>query len=350
VANIFIRLSFILSLVLAAGTSGRAESGWIRSGITTNVPLWGIEGGLQFALHPGGFTKANGGPRGLIRIGYPTLANGQSDLINFIAVEPIVNKTKGYSELEKSSSDGKPGKVFWVGKPDGLGDGALDSGEMLNTGAEGEVLRVLVYVERFQNGAHVRLKLVQRKMRPNELKIMVEAEPDSAVIESCILTATMGNKARTRLLFLNDGPVSSFQLYPDYRAEQFAPHRVFPLERLSRAGNGDVVVSVMNDEENPATVEPFSRPGFWDYRGFKVVQYWRKPANEVGPELKCAVNGRFTYWMSKQPIPGGIAFENFELREPFRAGQSFVFGIARNSDDMGRSRFNSPPINTNQHE
>ena len=38
-----------------------------------------------------------------------------------------------------------------------------------------------------------------------------------------------------------------------------------------------------------------------------------------------------TYWMSDRPIPGGIAFENFELREPFRSGQTFGFGITRQS-------------------
>ena len=42
-----------------------------------------------------------------------------------------------------------------------------------------------------------------------------------------------------------------------------------------------------------------------------------------------AVNGRFTYWLSRQPIPGGIAFENFEMRERFHDGQRFVFGITR---------------------
>jgi hypothetical protein len=41
------------------------------------------------------------------------------------------------------------------------------------------------------------------------------------------------------------------------------------------------------------------------------------------------VNGRYTYWRSKQPVPGGIAFENFELKQRFREGQTFVFGITR---------------------
>ena len=39
------------------------------------------------------------------------------------------------------------------------------------------------------------------------------------------------------------------------------------------------------------------------------------------------VNGRQTYWASDAPIPGGVAFENFELEAPFVAGQEFCFGI-----------------------
>jgi hypothetical protein len=31
--------------------------------------------------------------------------------------------------------------------------------------------------------------------------------------------------------------------------------------------------------------------------------------------------------MSDAPIPGGIAFENFELVEPFRQGRAFTFAV-----------------------
>ena len=41
------------------------------------------------------------------------------------------------------------------------------------------------------------------------------------------------------------------------------------------------------------------------------------------------VNGRYTYWRSARLLPGGIAFENFELRERFYDGQKSVFGITR---------------------
>jgi hypothetical protein len=33
--------------------------------------------------------------------------------------------------------------------------------------------------------------------------------------------------------------------------------------------------------------------------------------------------------MSRHPIPAGVAFENFEMRERFHPGQRFVFGITR---------------------
>jgi hypothetical protein len=302
---------------------------WVRAGVNTNAAVWGIRGGLQFALHPAGFAGREGGPRGLIRIGYPTLTNGGYDLVNFIAVEPIVKGRKGFSELEKSALDGKHGKVFWTGRgaaPEG--GGKWDGGELKKLEGGVEELSLEVSVEKFENGAEVWLRLSQRSDAPGELRLAVHAEEGSARMESCILTATMGNKARARLLFLEDGAVSSLQLYPDYKDIHFAEHRVFGLERMLRTASGDAVVWIENDEENPAAVQPFGRPHFWDYRGRKVVQYWRKPAAEVRAELVCAVNARYVYWGSERPIPGGISFENFELREPFRDGQEFVFGIS----------------------
>lgn len=309
-----------------------AAAEWLRAGLTTNAPAWGIHGGLQFALHPAAYdARVNGGPRGLIRLAYPTLDEGGYNLINYIAVEPVVGGRKGFSELEKSAFDGKNGRLLWTGSKDApaVAEPRLDPGELRTVAPGVEELSVTVFIEKFTNGAHVRLRLAQRSDAPDELRLTVETEPDSAPIESCILTATMGNQSRARLLFLADGPVSSLQLYPEYRDVHFAPHRIFPLDRLPRAANGDVLVAIANDEDDPTRPQPFGRPHAWDYRGAKVTQYWRKPAAEVVPELHCAVNARFTYWMSERPIPGGVSFENFELREPFRSGQTFIFGITR---------------------
>src|SRR5688572_14302965 len=105
----------VLSLTLTVLTASALGADWVRAGINTNQPVWGLRGGLLFAIPPGGFTWGDGGPRGLIRIGYPALTDGQYDLINFIAIEPVVGKARGLSELEKSSVDGRQGKVFWTG-------------------------------------------------------------------------------------------------------------------------------------------------------------------------------------------------------------------------------------------
>jgi len=83
-------------------------AGWSLPSQNTNQPIWGWRGGLLFAVSPGGFHP--GEPRGLIRLGYPVLTNGSYDLINFIAVEPVVKGRKGYSELEPSRLDAAPGK------------------------------------------------------------------------------------------------------------------------------------------------------------------------------------------------------------------------------------------------
>ncbi len=55
---------------------------------------------------------ANGGPRGLFRIGYEYM--GLVYHINYIAVEPVVNGKIEFSEISPSASDGKWGKLMWV--------------------------------------------------------------------------------------------------------------------------------------------------------------------------------------------------------------------------------------------
>lgn len=90
-------------------TAGAPAADWVRGGTDGKQPMWGLRGGVQFAIHP-----AIRGPRGLIRVLYPTLAGGRYDLINFIAVEPIVRGKRGFSELEPSRLDDAIGKRFRV--------------------------------------------------------------------------------------------------------------------------------------------------------------------------------------------------------------------------------------------
>jgi hypothetical protein len=87
-------------------------------------------------------------------------------------------------------------------------------------------------------------------------------------------------------------------------------------------------VAATSDEEDPASV-PIPEVRWWRYRGPLLTQYWRVPARWVEPDLRVRVNGRRVYWASRLEIPGGISFENFEVRQTYRPGQEFIFGLTR---------------------
>ena len=338
--RILASLLCLLSISLDTSANG-AE--WIRAGLHTNLPLWGVRGGLQFAIHPGGFRGLDGGPRGLIRLGYPILTNGANDLVNFIAVEPVVRGRKGFSELEKSALEGVPGKRFWIEPPGDSSPNSITPGRLTGLQDGVEQLDLTLRVEKFDNGAHVWLSITQRSDTHDEVRFTVHAEPDSAPLDYCILTATMGNMARTRNLWLRDSIVSSLRLYPDYRGVNFAPHTRFALDRLLITPPGDLLVAITNDELDPTVPRPFPNSEIWRYAGARVTQYWKKPRGSWQENLEAVVNARFTYWQSEQPIPGGVAYENFELRERFREGQILVFGITRREPrELGFSKLQTP--------
>jgi hypothetical protein len=321
-----------------AGFENAQAADWVRAGLSTNQPMWGVRGGLLWAIPPGGFRAGAGGPRGLIRLGYPMSTNGEYSLINFIAVEPVVNGRRGFSELEMSALDHTRGKRMWaVGETNITPDASqppLVPGRVSRPSNGVDQLEVTLQVEPFDNGARVGLVISQRSDAPDEIRLAIHAEPGSAPLDYCVLTATMGNLARTRLLWLKNETVSSLRIYPEHKGDGFAPHQIYPLDRLGRAASGDVLVALTTDEENPASVFPFPGRQIWHYGGCKVTQYWKKPHGTEGRDLQAVVNARYTYWQTRRPIPGGVAFENFELREHFHEGQPFIFGITRQTPEQ----------------
>ncbi|MCC6494031.1 MAG: hypothetical protein IT424_13535 [Pirellulales bacterium] len=251
--------------------------------------------------------------------------------MNFIAVEPIPlgEAERGLSELEFSKLDQRPGKRFW--SRNNLDDVSPQPPERPAAGwidaVDGvECLRVLVLVERFDNGAHVYLRLTFRGDRPHEVGVATYAHADSRPLGNCIVTATMGNYARLRRLHLADRTVQAEELWPDYRGDGFTPHARFPLEALTRTDTGAAFVAATPSETDPASADyAAGTRGHWHYQGAAARQSWRCDAPRPG--LEVLVNGRTTYWASQSPIPGGVAFENFEMAAPFRNGDEFWFGV-----------------------
>ena len=285
-------------------------------------PIWGHAEGLQVGLCP------MPGPRGLLRIYAPYLGHRPGRVINFIAIEPIVEgqPRRGFSELETSRLDAAPGKRFWsADKPDDftprLPQGRPARGVISREG-EVQILRVCVLIEPFDGGARPYLRMTFRSDRPYEVGIATFAHKESRPMAYCIVTATMGNFARLRQLHLAGEVITAGECWPAYRKDRFGRHRNFPLADLFRTPQGAVLVAATTDEPNPQEVK-----AAWQYYGQKATQYWR--CEKPDAKLIAQVNGRYTYYKSTTPIPGGIAFENFELVEPFRDGAEFWFGVTR---------------------
>lgn len=163
-------------------------------------------------------------------------------------------------------------------------------------------------------------------------------------MQRCALTATMGNYSRLRLLYLKDKVVNARDLYKGYSDIDFEEKEAYPINQLFKDKNNDFIVMAESDEIFPDLSswpqdERYYEKWHWRYRPFfKVTQYWRKQSDVCDSSLQVRVNGRASYWSGGSQnkkdyvaIPGGPAFENFELREKYYKGQKFYFGITRRS-------------------
>lgn len=302
---------------------------WVRpSADKPSMAVWGFKDGIRIGINP------PGRPRGLIDIYAPYLGAGEMNIINYIAMEPIVatDHSRGLSELERSSLDGDQGKQFrssdvperpasWDRLHPARGTVAVEDGK--------QTLTVWIYCERFNNGAdvYVRVRFIEDK--PYEFELQAFASAESVALDKFILTATMGNKMRLRRLYAAGGVTKlSTDLWPDYREKWFTPYEYTYLKDMirDRKGGAWVLAEPTESEEDylKAEFEEGTSPG-WKYKGKTATQYWYCPS--PSEDLYTVVNGRYTYWAIFKKLPGGIAFENFELVEPFRQGAVYYFGI-----------------------
>lgn len=316
-------LAFSLS---AAALTAEVDCNWIRGNLHGNpLPIWGHSNGLRIGLSP------LPGPRGLLRVYAPYLDHPERRVINFIAVEPIPKGSthRGLSELEFSTLDYLPGKRFWSANyPCTVApENSVDAAKGIVVTKDGqEQLSVYIFVEPFANGAHVYLKLTFWANRPHEVGIATFAYDDSVSLDYCIVTATMGNYARLRKLHLASDVAAAGELWPDYHEGGFAAHAKFVLAELIRNSEGHAIAMAETDEVDlTAASYAAGTRDHWKYKGRLAMQGWR--SEQPDPRLEVWVNGRYTYWASRSPIPGGIAFENFEMVSPFRQGEQFIFSV-----------------------
>ena len=322
---------YVVVLLVIGFLDGRAsadDSQWVRPEKEDGLLVWGRHDGIVFGLPS---HTDWGVPRGLIRVGIFPAGETGPKLLNYIAVEPVADTPsynyKSYSEMESSQLDpGKQGKRLWVDT--GAGPDAW-KGQITTLQRDGrsvECMSVPISVERFNpSKAHVRLTASVYSDHPNEVRFTVFAQDDSTPIKELTLSATMGNFERLRLVWLADRVLDSRKLAPDYTGKSFtADSNKYPLAEILRLPDGAAIVYASSNETDPAS----AKTAGWPYGLPKLTQYWSVPASDVQPDLRVRVNERYDYWKSATPVFGGIAFENFEVRQKYVPGQTFVFGIS----------------------
>jgi hypothetical protein len=305
-----------------------SDSQWIRPQHSGDPLIWGRRDGIVFGLPSKGGLP---GPRGLIRVGIVSEKTGLPQLLNFIAIEPVITgpgsrfSRMAFSELEPSQMDpGLRGKRLWI--DENAFQGKLEAFHGRNSDIER--LSVRIDVERFSaNGAHVYLVASIDSDHPDELRLSVYQSSDSPTLEELTVTATMGNYERLRQLWLKDRVVNSLELYSSYQEDAFVEYENYPLDEMLQNADGDAIVLATTNEVSPSSVTS-SAAAHWHYAfSRRLTQYWRVPAHDLQPDLRVRVNGRRVYWASHDPVSGGVAFENFEVRERYEPGQTFIFGI-----------------------
>ena len=318
-------------MVIPADLKPPIEDGiWLRPATGGPAePTIGFKQGIRIALWP-----APRGPRGIIRIYAPyVLPSRERPLINFIAIEPIVKGQRSLSELEHSALDDARGKRMWF--TDEVGSSPVPgqswecargkTGKITVGGKNVRTLSIAVNIEKLDNGAEPIVLATFREDRPNEVSFQVYSTKAGAAMESCVLTATMGNYSRARLLWLTDEVIDSRKLWPGYTGTDFVWTDEYPMDRVRRDKDGTLTVAITpNETDLSAAKMPY---GGWNFDGLVSTQYWRKYPGTVKPPLRVRVNGRACYYGSSAQIPGGVAFENFELIEKYEPGVESAFGV-----------------------
>ena len=336
-APLLIRHTAFAVLPVLAWSAGQmlpasSSDQWIRPQAVTDPLIWGRRDGIVFGIPSSGGLP---GPRGLIRVGVIAPGTRKPRLVNFIAIEPVTlgpgtrADRMAFSELEPSRLDpGQRGKrltVLTSESPEAR-RGVLRT--LPSRSHPAEELTVPIEVETFSaNRAHVFLHATISSAKPDELRLTAEPWPDSPPIEELTLTATMGNFEKLRVLWLRDRVVRSLELFSSYGGDNFVEHENYPLEEMLRPGGGDAIALATANEASPTAVFSREAAPHWHYPLERLTQYWRVPAHSIEPDLRIRVNGRRVYWASHDAIPGGAAFENFEVRERYRPGQSLIFGL-----------------------
>jgi hypothetical protein len=310
--------------MVAVGTS-YADSGfvWPGNGVDADTPIWGHKDGIQIALAP------MPGPQGLIRIYAPYLGAPQGRPVNFLSIEPSAKGQKGRDQSELQQSRVRPGEQGLSFYASNRLDSFPSDGRPVTGVCDPQqgTLSLFIHTEPFRNGTRSVVEIVFDRKDRQSFEVITHAAAGSAPMSFCTISATMGNYGLLRRLHLKDSIQEAGKLWDGAETQGmgFFKWKTWGADHFKRLPNGNPCVSLTSNftDASEAKYDSSVRKN-WRYFATMATHYW---CTEADANPVVAVNARRTYWMTESPIPGGAAFENFELRMPFKEGRRMWFGI-----------------------
>jgi len=300
------------------GTNPNLHGDWIYPATANDNSVWGIKKGIAFGVQRNGtppqIDEAPGGTwaPGLLYIMW-TDSQGKTHFFNYLGFEVLSAKGLDQSEAEKI--------VFTPGEPK----------------IENNIMTVVFKMSEFQRNKISGIITVRiDKNHPREIEISAQ-NPDQETdpVLYFHVSATAGNLARLRNLYLKDEVVNSRELFAGMQqnAACFYPLQTFDLSKLPIDAAGNITVYAGNDETGQwvgdwgSATAPF-------YGGQKFYQYWKKYPGSYKDDLKITVNARDKYFSgflnscNGKQVLGGVAYENFDMAEQYFDGQTFWYGYS----------------------
>lgn len=329
---------------------GKADV-WIYPENDNSNPIWGIKNGIIFGIDVTemDYKPATLWAKGLLRIGWAD-EDGKSHFFNYIGLSIFKDGRKmDFSEIERINFH--PDNIDYAATLQDLlseyPENSIEVQDLLSlesnpptllsqvTTFEDNRMSVLLRLTTFRvSQAKIYLIIVIDQDKPREIQISIyNQEENTNPLDYVILSATYGNLARLRELYLKSQTVNANSLFQGQEQGSwcFYPIMSFGLNDLLTDDQGTITVYAGNDEEGDWIADLGNGAPY--YNGPKFYQYWRKYPDTYREDLQVRVNGREKYFAGflnpcgSKNITGGISFENFEMIEEYYLGQTFWFGF-----------------------
>jgi hypothetical protein len=247
--------------------------------------------------------------------------------LNELAIKPRADDRYANSTTEqRTQAGGKLGLRFATSDSKQLSKKVWEPAEGVLS-EDGKTLRLFVHPEPFSNRARPVIEIRFDAPHANRIGFRVHTASESTGMTECVLSAMSGSFADLRQLHFADGHVKTtkqmFESWPDESKltdKERSPWQTFSGEQFPLVDDGTLrQIRLTSDVSDYSTLKYAGAVSTgWQYKALPSEQSWLCAAETP---FTVALRARKSFRNGNGPIPGGPAFEDFELRTRLQPNQ-----------------------------